>query len=89
MLEMRTIDFVARLVEIGPLKGTRYKKLLVHMIEAEKEMAQLGASSKLDTDWKFLTDLREFGRAAAAHWLEKSFDKIGHESSLNIRERFL
>ena len=89
MLELRAIDLVARLVESGILAGTRYKKLNIHLIEAEKEMAALGASSKLDTDWQFLLDLKEFGRAAAAQWLEKNFAAIGENSSVNIRERFL
>jgi len=89
MLELRAIDLVARLIESGVLQGTRYKHLLIHMIDSEAEMAALGASSKLDTDWQFLLDLKAFGRAAAALWLEKNFAKIGNESSVNIRERFL
>jgi len=89
MLELRSIDFVARLVESGILAGTRYKKLHIHMIEAEREMAALGSSSKLDMDWQFLLDLKEFGRVAAAAWLERNFAMIGHDSSVDIRERFL
>jgi NTE family protein len=89
MREMRAIAFVTRLIEEGTISSPRYRKLHIHMIESEAEMAALGASSKLDTDWRFLTELRDLGRAAAARWLEAHFDKIDRESSLDIRARFL
>jgi NTE family protein len=33
--------------------------------------------------------LRQFGRDAADKWLTDHFDKLGRESSVDIRERFL
>jgi NTE family protein len=89
MREMRAIAFVTRLIDEGAVSSQRYRKLNVHMIEAEAEMAELGASSKLDTDWRFLTELRDLGRAAAGRWLDEHFDKLGRESSIDVRARFL
>jgi NTE family protein len=89
MREMRAIAFVTRLIEEGTITSPRYRKLHIHMIESEAEMAALGASSKLDTDWRFLVELRDLGRAAGRRWLEEHYDKVGRESSLDIRARFL
>jgi NTE family protein len=89
MREMRAIAFVSKLVEENKLESDRYKRLNIHFIESETEIAPLGASSKLNTDWGFLTELRDRGRATAKDWLSRHFDKIGRESSLDIRARFL
>jgi NTE family protein len=89
MREMRAIAFVTRLIEEGTITSQRYRKLHIHMIESETEMAALGASSKLDTDWGFLVELRDLGRAAGQRWLADHYAKVGRESSLDIRARFL
>jgi len=89
MREMRAIAFVTRLIEEGSLTSSRYRKLHMHMIESEAEMAELGASSKLDTDWQFLLELRDLGRTAATRWLAEHFDKLGHASSIDLGARFL
>ncbi len=87
--EMRAIAFVGRLVEEAALDTTRYKKLNMHFIESESDLARLGAASKFDTDWSFLGELRDLGRATAKAWLAAHFDKIGVESSIDIHGRFL
>jgi NTE family protein len=46
-------------------------------------------ASKLNTDWAFLCDLRERGRAAAARWLETHFDHLGHHSTVDLQSEFL
>jgi NTE family protein len=89
MREMRAIAFVSKLVEENKLESDRYKRLNIHFIESETEIAPLGASSKLNTDWGFLTELRDRGRATAKEWLARHFDKIGKESTIDIRARFL
>ncbi len=89
MREMRAIAFVSRLVEEHKLDPARYKRLNIHFIESETEIAPLGASSKLNTDWRFLTELRDRGRETAKHWLAAHYDQIGKESSVDIRARFL
>ena len=91
MAEMRAISFVERLVE-GDGKHpetARLKKMLIHMIEAEKEMETLGVASKMNTDLDFLLYLKELGRRITGHWLEKHFAALNHYSSLDIRKVFL
>jgi NTE family protein len=89
MREMRAINFVNRLVDSGFNDGGRLKKILVHSIEAEDEMGNLGVSSKLNVSREFLLWLFKLGRKRAEDFLRAHFDKIGKESSTAIEERFL
>tara|TARA_R110002110_G_scaffold415612_2_gene651607 strand:- start:72792 stop:73835 length:1044 start_codon:yes stop_codon:yes gene_type:complete len=89
MHEMRAIHFVTRLVQTGAIDGDLYKHMLVHMIESEEALSALGASTKLNADWDFLRMLKDIGRAAATRWLDGHFDKLGVESSIDLRDTFL
>lgn len=90
--EMRAIAFVKKLIQKDMLKDEykhRFKDVLVHSIRADKEMAELGVSSKFDSSWSFLTDLRDLGRKTMSKWLKKNFDKIGHEATVDLEGEFL
>ncbi len=87
--EMRAINFVNRLIDGGFNEGGQLKKILVHCIDAEDEMGNLGVSSKLNVSGEFLLWLFELGRKRADDFLREHFDKIGKESSTVIEERFL
>jgi NTE family protein len=89
MAEMRAIDFVQRLLDAGRLEQPRYRRLFLHMIEDEERMRQFKLSTKLNGDWQFLSTLKQYGREAADKWLATHFDKLGRESSVDIRDRFL
>lgn len=87
--EMRAIAFVTRLIDEGLVKDGGLKRMFVHSIEAEECMAGLGFSSKLNPDWNFLVHLRDVGRQSAGRWIEAHFDKVGSESSVDVRAEFL
>jgi NTE family protein len=91
MREMRAIAFVAKLIEAGGIvdKSKMLKRVLVHSIEAESFMRDLGVSSKLNADWEFLTRLRDVGRERADQWLAANFDQLGVSSSVDIQEQYL
>jgi NTE family protein len=89
MREMRAIDFVTRLIDEGALDGTRNRRMLIHSIDAEPEMARLGVSSKFNADWRFLPELFELGRSRADTWLSTNFEALGQHSSINIADAFL
>jgi NTE family protein len=89
MREMRAIAFVSKLVDEGRVDVGRYKKLRLHMVEAEKAIALLGSSSKYNTSWDFLTHLRDVGRSAAQGWLEANFDRIGEATTVDMEKWFL
>jgi NTE family protein len=82
--EMRAIAFVTRLIDQGRIPEGTMKRMLLHSIAADDVMQMLGAVSKMNTSWEFLTQLRDIGRERAAQWLDDAFDVVGHESSTDI-----
>jgi NTE family protein len=86
--ELRAIDFVDRLIRDGKLSTDDYRQVRVHIIENQAGLKPLGASSKMNVEWDFLTKLRDMGRQTATEWLDQNFDAIGHESSVDLRAMF-
>jgi NTE family protein len=89
MREMRAINFVTDLIEADQVRTNALKRMHIHGISAEEEMSKLSVASKLNADWGFLCELRDTGRAAADAWLEAHFDRLGHESTVDIRATYL
>jgi NTE family protein len=89
MREMRAISFVTRLIEEGKVNGNSLRHVLIHGISAEEEMTRLGAASKLNADWEFLTHLRDIGRERTDAWIAVNFDCLGERSTVDIREQYL
>jgi NTE family protein len=88
MREMRAIAFANKLVGRGALHG-EIKTMLIHAIEAEAFMKDLGVVSKFNADWEFLTHLRDVGRARADEWLAANFLHLGTRSTIDIHARYL
>jgi NTE family protein len=89
MREMRAISFVTKLIDDGKLKEGDAKRMKLHAIDADDVMRDLGVASKLNADWEFLMHLHEIGRERAEAWIAATFDKLGVESSVDIREKYL
>jgi len=89
MREMRAIAFVSRLVDEASIDDQRYRKMLVHSIRDDDEMAHHGVATKLSPDWDFLTHLRDAGRTAADGWLIAHFDDIGRRSTVDLAQTYL
>jgi NTE family protein len=89
MSEIRAIDFVQRLLDAGRLEQPRYRRLFLHVIEDEDRMRAFTLSTKFNGDWDFLCQLKRYGREAADRWIADHFCKLGRESSVDLRERFL
>ncbi|MGZ9029767.1 MAG: patatin-like phospholipase family protein [Burkholderiaceae bacterium] len=89
LLELRAIAFVDRLLREHKLDPARYKRINMHMIDAEEQLRKYGASSKTYTSAGFLKELFELGRKTAADWLDRNFVYVGHASSVRIAQRFL
>jgi NTE family protein len=70
-------------------EAARLKNMNIHVIGAEDEIRELGASSKLIASMDFLSHLKEIGRKAADAWLKQIWQMIGEGSSINIRQMFL
>ena len=87
--EMRAIDFVIRLLEEDRLDAGHYKKLRLHMIGDDAALAEFNASSKMNTDPRFLQQLFERGQHAARQWLADHRADLGKRSTLDIAANFL
>lgn len=88
MKELRAIEFIGRLLDSESVDPSRYKKMLIHVVQAQDELKQFNASSKFNAEWGFLTHLRALGRATAAKWLDENFAAIGERSSVDLRSLF-
>ena len=89
MREMRTIALVTRLLDQHRLTGaSNLRRINFHIVQAEKEMAHFGASSKFNLDEDFLEVLFDLGRTTATRWLEENFHSIGVNSSVDLHKLF-
>jgi len=82
--EMSGIATISKLIDQGKLHDTPFHHVNFHMIAAEDEMSRLGASSKFNADWRFLTYLYDLGVASADKWLNENFGRIQVESTLDV-----
>ena len=89
MREMRSVATVTKMIEDGSVNLPHYRRLRVHAIEAEAEMAALGASSKLNPDWDFLCHLHDVGQRAADQWLDANLENVGVRSTIDIHEKYV
>lgn len=90
--ELRAVAFVQDLIEDGRLKPNgkdRYRRMLMHAIEADDHLGSLSLGSKFNTEWTLLNDLKSRGRNAAETWLDTCLPKVGHASSVDLKARFL
>lgn len=87
--EMRAIDFVTRLLHEERLDAGRYKKLRLHMIGDDAALAEFNASSKMNTDPRFLHQLFERGQKTGQAWLAAHRADLGKRSTLDIAANFL
>ncbi|MBW3096993.1 patatin-like phospholipase family protein [Pseudohoeflea coraliihabitans] len=90
--ELRSINFVSRMIEEGWLKDShkdRLRNVLVHSVGADDVLSDLSVATKFDVSWNFLTDLRDRGRQAADDWLSENREAIGVRSTADLANRYL
>ncbi len=90
--EMRAIAFVKKLIEHDMLKDEHkkdFKNMLVHSVRTDEALADLSVASKFDTDWGFLTMLRDIGRDTMKLWLTAHFDDLGKRDTVDLHDEFL
>jgi len=89
MREMRTIAFVTQMLEQHRLTGRSHlRRIYFHMMQAEKEMSNYGASSKFNVHRDFIEVLFQLGTKTADAWLVENYDKLGNESSIDLQKLF-
>lgn len=87
--EMRTLALMQQLVgttrrEDSPPLFQRVQDLRVHMIDGGESLAPLGAESKTNTQWAFLSQLHDLGVDAADRWLAANRQDVGLRSSFDL-----
>ncbi|MDR1267030.1 MAG: patatin-like phospholipase family protein [Holosporales bacterium] len=87
--EMRSMHFITKLIDDGLVDPTKIKKLHVHLIQDEAAFQDLGWSSKLNTDKKFIDYLFEAGYKAGDKWIKENFDKVGVETTAPMEDLFM
>ena len=88
LAELRSVDFVRRMLAESRLDSEKYRALNIHIIEQQHAAASFGAASKFNAERAFLTHLFEIGRKAAEEWLTLNYDSIGQRSTVDIRHMF-
>jgi NTE family protein len=81
--EFRAIAFVKKLLATGVVSRERYRDVRLHRIALD-HAGELDAASRLDTDWDFLTFLRDRGRHAGKAFLAADFERIGKDATLDL-----
>jgi NTE family protein len=80
MKELRMIALLRQVADPGSGEGARWANMRAHRIMTEK-LAELGASSKLNAEWDFVTMLHAEGRNSASDFLEKHAEDVGRRST--------
>lgn len=87
--EMRAISFISDLIDKGLLDKEKIKRVYMHVITDEEAFQELGWSSKLNTEWEFLTHLFEKGRVAADKWIKENYEGIGVKTTARLKEHYV
>ena len=83
MKEIRMIALLRQVADPGSGEGARWAGMRTHRIMTEM-LSELGASSKLNAEWDFVSLLRDEGRRAAAAFLDQHGSDIGARSTADI-----
>ncbi len=69
---------------IKPEYRDKISRVRLHSIRSSDFLSDLTLSSRLDTNWQFLSRLRDMGRLAAELWLDANFERIGICSTVDF-----
>jgi NTE family protein len=83
MKELRMIALLRQVADPGSGEGARWAEMRTHTIASDM-MNDLGASSKLNAEWDFVSMLRDEGRRATDAFLKEHIEDLGVRSSADI-----
>jgi NTE family protein len=83
MKELRMIALLRQVVDPGSGEGARWAGMRTHSIKSDR-LAEFGASSKLNAEWKFVALLKEEGRRCADEFLVAHGDDLGRRSTADL-----
>jgi len=83
MKELRMIALLRQVADPGHGEGARWAGMRTHRIMSDK-LAALGASSKLNAEWEFVSLLKEEGRKSADAFFTAHGEDIGKLSTADL-----
>lgn len=83
MKEIKMIALLRHVADPGTGEGERWASMRTHRIMTDM-LATLGASSKLNAEWEFVSMLRDEGRRAAGCFLKEHGHDLGKRSTTDI-----
>jgi NTE family protein len=83
MKELRMIALLREVADPGTGEGARWAGMRAHRIMTDT-LAELGASSKLNAEWDFVTMLHADGRRAASAFLDAHGEDVGRRSTADV-----
>ena len=86
--EMRSIEFVHRLIREGKVKPEDMKDIHIHSIADDETMVQLGVATKTAPTAALLLKLKEAGQLAMDSFLSAHAKSIGIKGSCDLRAMF-
>lgn len=89
LLELEAATMFLELFEKENIDPQKYRRLFLHGINAEAELSQLGASSKLNNRLSFLHHLHDIGWRAAEEWMTANAAAVGRRTTLDYGPRAL
>lgn len=83
--ELKMIALLRRVADQGDVEGEGWQwgQMRMHLIKSDM-LATLGASSKLNAEWEFLTMLRDEGRRAAGEFVKQHRADVGVRSTFDL-----
>ncbi|MDP2355412.1 MAG: patatin-like phospholipase family protein [Beijerinckiaceae bacterium] len=81
--ELKMISLLRQVCDASDGEGWQWAQMRLHLINSDM-MRDLGASSKLNAEWAFLTMLRDEGRRAASEFIARHATRIGVESTFDF-----
>jgi NTE family protein len=81
--ELRMIALLRQVADLGRCEGAQWAQMRIHLI-ASSVLPTLGASSKFNAEWDFLSMLRDEGRRCADAFLSAKATNIGKQSSVDL-----
>jgi len=86
--EMRSIEFVNRLIREGRVKKGDMKDIHIHSVADDETMVQLGATTKTVPNAGLLSQLKDAGRVAMEDFLITHGSKLGREGTCDLKAMF-